>query len=264
VARSQSRGGRRNRGAPAGGRPAAAAAAGAAGAPRTSPAPAATARKSSARPAPATRRGADPRWLIGGATAVVVLAFIAITYFSGGLSGLTGGGSGSAPVGQVTETALNGPAAPGMLAVGTPAPDLRWTLSGQSGSIAAERGHPVLLAFVATWCPHCQAEVAVLNQINQRYAGRGLKVLGVSASTTAMDNRSRASLGDMERFVREHDATYPHLFDGALVGAQRYGVRSFPSLYLVDSNGTVRFAQSGEVSEADLARVVESVLSPAT
>jgi peroxiredoxin len=262
VARSQSRGGRRNRGAGAGSRPAATGGAG--GGPQARPAPAAAARGSGARPAPAPRRGVDPRWLIGGATAVVVLAFIAITYFSGGLSGLTGGGGGGAPVGQVTETALNGPAAPGMLAVGTPAPDLQWTLSGQSGSFAGERGNPLLVAYVATWCPHCQAEVAVLNQINQRYSGRGLKVLGVSASTMAMDGRSRASLGDLERFVRAHDATYPHLYDGSLVGAQRYGVRSFPSIFLIDATGTVRFAQTGEVPEADLARAVESVLTPAT
>ena len=48
-------------------------------------------------------------------------------------------GAGAAPVGQVTETAANGPAATGMLAVGTPAPDLQWTANGQSGSFAGER-----------------------------------------------------------------------------------------------------------------------------
>jgi thiol-disulfide isomerase/thioredoxin len=195
---------------------------------------------------------------------VVVLAVFAITYFSGGLSGLTGSGAGAVPVGQVTETAANGPAATGMLAVGTPAPDLQWTANGQSGSFAGERGHPVLVAFVATWCPHCQAEVAVLNKINQRYAGQGLKVMGVTASTMGMDGRSRASLDDLEQFVKQHNAAYPHYFDGALVGAQRYGVRSFPTIYLIDGNGTIRFAQSGEVPEADLARAVESVLTPAT
>lgn len=48
------------------------------------------------------------------------------------------------------------------------------------------------------------------------------------------------------------------------MGAQRYGVRSFPSIYLIDSNGTIRFAQSGEVPESELATQVQAVLSPAT
>ena len=86
----------------------------------------------------------------------------------------------------------------------------------------------MLVAYVATWCPHCQAEVAVLNKINQRYAGQGLKVIGVSASTMGMDGRSRASLGDLERFVREHNATYPHYFDGALVERNATGCAASP------------------------------------
>jgi thiol-disulfide isomerase/thioredoxin len=218
--------------------------------------------------APATGRGGqrgagglDARWLIGGATLVVVLAAVLITYFAGGFGGGGGGGGGSVPVGQVTETALNGPAAPGMLAVGTPAPDLQWTLSGEPGSLAGQRGHPVLLAFVATWCPHCQAEVAVLNKIQDRFAGQGLKLYAVTASPQGMDGRSRASVGDLELFVKQFNARYPHLFDGNLVGAQRFGVRGFPTLYVLDPGGTIRFAQSGEVPEEDLAAAVQSAMA---
>jgi peroxiredoxin len=191
---------------------------------------------------------------------VVVLVALAVTFFSGGLGGIAGGGG--APVGEVTEQAAAG-SAPGMLSAGTPAPDLQWTLNGEPGSLRAEQGHPVLLAFVATWCPHCQAEVAVLNKIQDRFAAQGLEVIGVSASPMGMDGRSRASLGDMEVFVRRHNARYPHLYDAGLVGAQRYGVRSFPTLYVIDGRGTIRYAQSGEVGEEELARAVQAALAPA-
>jgi peroxiredoxin len=162
----------------------------------------------------------------------------------------------------VTEAAAGAPA-PALLAVGTAAPDLRWTLDGAPGSLSGARGHPVLLAFVATWCPHCQAEVAVLNAVQDRFAGQGLQVIGVSASPVGMDGRSPASLGDLELFVRRQGARYPHLFDAGLVGAQRYGVRGFPTLYLVDADGIIRYAASGEVPEAELARAVQAALPPA-
>jgi peroxiredoxin len=148
-----------------------------------------------------------------------------------------------------------------MLAVGTAAPDLRWTLSGQDGSVAGERGHPLMLVFFASWCPHCQAEVATLNAVQSRFADQGLRTIGVSASPFAMDQRGPASLGDVELFVKQHNARYPHLFDSGLVGAQRYGVRGFPTMYLVGADGTIRYAQSGEVSEADLAQAVQGALA---
>lgn len=196
MARSTSRSARRNRGA-------AQAQAGNRGAGGAAP-PAAGSQPSRSKAAPASPAGRlggiDARWLIAGVTGLVVVIAIAISVFAGNrLGGGSGAGTG-ATVGQVTETAAGG-AAPGMLSTGTSAPNLQWTLGGQAGSLAAERGHPVLLAFVATWCPHCQAEVAVLNKVQQRFAGQGLKVIGVTASPNGIDGRSRASLGDTELFV---------------------------------------------------------------
>src|SRR5262249_19012722 len=156
-------------------------------------------------PARAGRRGIDARWLIAGATAALVAAVAAATLFFGGLTGGPVGGpagGGAAPVGSVgtvTEAAA-GAAAPAPLAAGTAAPDLKWTLGGAAGSLAGERGHPVLLVFGATWCPHCQAEVPVLNAVQDRFAGQGLKVVDVSASPVGMDGRSTASPGDLELF----------------------------------------------------------------
>jgi hypothetical protein len=104
--------------------------------------------------------------------------------------------------------------------------------------------------------------VSVLNKVRDRTAGQGVKVLGVSASPLGMDGRSRASPGDLERFVEQYHARCPHPYDAGLAGAQRYGVRGFPQLYLVDGEGVVRYAASGEVPEAELARAVQAVLAP--
>jgi len=213
------------------------------------------------------RRGVDARWLLAGATAAVAAVAVAAALLFGG-SGIGGGradappATAATPVGKVTGAAAAA-AAPAMLPVGATAPDLQWTLNGEAGSLAAERGHPVLLVFGATWCSHCQAEVPVLNRVQDRFAGQGLEVLGVSASPIGMDGRGPASLGDLERFVKTYGARYPHVYDAGLLGAQRYGVRGFPTLYLVDGEGVIRYAASGEVPEAELARAVQGVLAPA-
>jgi peroxiredoxin len=51
------------------------------------------------------------------------------------------------------------------------------TTAGTPFQGASLRGTWVLLHFTASWCPYCDAEVAHLGQIAQRYAGRAKVVL---------------------------------------------------------------------------------------
>jgi peroxiredoxin len=191
---------------------------------------------------------------------LVVLAAIVVYSLRG--SSTDSGAGGTAAVGEVAETSLGGTApATGMLPVGTAAPDLKWTLGGSAGSVAESRGTPLVLEFLATWCPHCQAETPVLNRIHERYAGRGVKVIGVSASPVGQDQRTPGSIDDLRSFASRYGARYPLLFDRGLVGAQRYGVRAFPTIYVVDRSGAIIFAQSGEVPEATLAQAIDRALA---
>ena len=54
--------------------------------------------------------------------------------------------------------------------------------SGKSYHLAAQRGHPVLLEFFAVWCPHCQRESSVINQLEAAYNAKGLRTLAVLAN----------------------------------------------------------------------------------
>jgi thiol-disulfide isomerase/thioredoxin len=52
--------------------------------------------------------------------------------------------------------------------------------SGLARRVAKERGHVVLVNFWATWCPPCREEFPDLSRLQRKYAGRGLRVIGVS------------------------------------------------------------------------------------
>lgn len=189
-----------------------------------------------------------------GLAAALFAAIIAVNVF-GNPAG------GSATVGEITGPSVGAlQRAPSTLPVGTPAPNFTWTMSGQPGSLEALRGQPVLLEFFATWCPHCQSETAVLRSIQNRYGDR-LKVMAVSASPNGMDQRSPASVADIERFQSRFNTNYPHYFDRDLVGARLYGVTSFPTIYLIDRNGVIRYAAEGAVPESILAAEIDSLLA---
>ena len=70
-----------------------------------------------------------------------------------------------------------------MFSIGKPAPTLSLaTATGARYSLSAEKGHPVLREFFAIWCPHCQRESAVLNQIESDFSAKGLKSLAILAN----------------------------------------------------------------------------------
>src|SRR5512140_576610 len=67
------------------------------------------------------------------------------------------------------------------LQVGQPAPPATLvTLDGQRLSTSDYLGRVVVLTFLATWCVPCRDELPLLSDYQQRFAHKGLTVLGFS------------------------------------------------------------------------------------
>lgn len=58
------------------------------------------------------------------------------------------------------------------------------TLSGESLSMHAFRGKPLLLNFWATWCPPCVEELPLLDHFFQENNAKGWQVLGLAVDKT--------------------------------------------------------------------------------
>ena len=107
-------------------------------------------------------------------------------------------------------------------------------------------GQVWLLNFWATWCKPCVEEMPMLSQLQQDYAGIGLRVVGI-----ALDDPDRAS-----KFVADLGIDYPVLVgktDVVLTG-RRYGNATgmLPFSVLVDAAGIIRWSHLGVVSHEAL------------
>lgn len=214
-----------------------------------------------------SRRGRPPirlgRGIVAAVALVVVVAALIVSR-SLGRSQPTSTGPA-----LTTPTALAPAQQP--LAVGTTAPDFDLaTLDGQRYRLSSLRGQPVLLEFFAVWCPHCQAEVPTLNKLSSTFAPNGLKVLGILANpygrtydTSSGTDRSPATAEDLAWYIRTFGVNYPSLIDPTFATVNQSGVSSYPTLFIVDRNGIIRYVNLGEVTyDALVAAVTAATTGP--
>jgi cytochrome c biogenesis protein CcmG/thiol:disulfide interchange protein DsbE len=139
-------------------------------------------------------------------------------------------------------------------AVGQPAPTLEGeTPSGEPITIDPSEG-PMVVAFLAHWCPHCQAEVPRIVEL----ADGSDEIEGVpfaavlTASDPTLDNFPPG-----EWLARE-DWPAPAMVDtepesGSIpVAFSTYGVSGYPFLVAIDADGNVAARSSGELGDDGL------------
>jgi thiol-disulfide isomerase/thioredoxin len=124
-------------------------------------------------------------------------------------------------------------------------PDLR----GTSRKLSEWDGKLILLNFWASWCGPCREEMPLLDRSQQRYASKGLQVIGIAADTDAAT----------QAFLKESPVAYQILVDDPQDGGDLsldYGnTRSvLPYTVLIGREGRVVAQHFGEFSETGLER----------
>jgi peroxiredoxin len=135
------------------------------------------------------------------------------------------------------------------------APDFELkTLDGSSIKLSDLRGQVVLVNLWATWCPPCRAEMKTLEIIQKDYQDQGFTILAVNM--TSQDDRTAIA-----PFVEEQGLTYPILLDESGQVARAYQMKSLPSSFFIDRDGTVQeVVIGGPMAEALLRTRIEQLL----
>jgi thiol-disulfide isomerase/thioredoxin len=123
---------------------------------------------------------------------------------------------------------------------------------------------PTMVVLLAHWCPHCNAEIPVLNE--WRDSGEipeNLNIVGVSTGVS-----SDAPNYPPDEWLTEMDWQWPVIADdeppddnspSPAMGA--YGGTSYPTMVLIDADGLVRERLSGEVPIEVLAPLVDDLVA---
>ncbi len=127
------------------------------------------------------------------------------------------------------------------------------SLKGGVLSLESLRGQVVVMEFWATWCGPCRYTMPSLDLMQKRFAGKGVKVLMINVG----ENKSKVKAYIKDRF----QSTI--LLDQQDRVAQQYGITAFPSLFIIDQEGMIRYAKRGYKGglEKQLSRILADLIA---
>lgn len=128
-------------------------------------------------------------------------------------------------------------------------------LSGNPQTLEQYRGRVVVLNFWATWCVPCRAEMPLLVDIQNRYASRGVVVIGASA-----DDESTQS--QIKPFVEKLRITFPIWTGATTAHMEQFGLgEALPATAIIDEQGQISFRIIGILERKDLRQRLDYLLS---
>lgn len=108
-------------------------------------------------------------------------------------------------------------------------------LTGAPSSLASLRGRVVVVDFWASWCGPCRYAVPKLSQLDARYRGQGLTVVGITT-----DDAEQAALAGARMGVK-----YGVVVDDKAQTSSAYGISALPTMFVIDKRGVVRHVVMG-------------------
>jgi len=126
-------------------------------------------------------------------------------------------------------------------------------LNGKEVSLSSYKGKPVFLNFWASWCPYCKKERKELDALYNAYKDKDLVIISISLDKS--ENKLRS-------FMEGHPAAYIVLTDTKTESAAVYGVRGFPTTFLLDRDGVIKYKAPGfrEWSSSDSREIIDKLI----
>lgn len=125
-------------------------------------------------------------------------------------------------------------------------------LDGQQLTLSSYRGKVVLLDFWATWCVPCREEIPHFVELQEKYGGQGLQIIGVS-----MDD----SVDPVRPFAEQFRINYPIVMGNAKIGEEYGGVLGLPIAFLLDRDGRIVKKHIGATPADVFEKEITSLLS---
>lgn len=136
-----------------------------------------------------------------------------------------------------------------------------WAGTGRT-TLEGERGKVVLVHFYAFQCHNCVANFEHYNRWHESLSNKGVTVIGIQTPETSAERDSKL----VQRAAKEQGFEFPVLIDLKNSNWDAWGNTMWPTVYVVDKKGYIRYWWQGELNwqgatgDQAIERIVDELL----
>ena len=125
-----------------------------------------------------------------------------------------------------------------------------WT-DGKSRSLAGSRGKVVFLGFWGIWCGQCVKALPIVDKLRGKYETRGVVFAEIHTPGDTLENiRKFFALENLSSISALDDGNEDDTGGGTT--ARAYGVRGYPTWFLIDRSGKIAFRSDDPAGQMEL------------
>ncbi len=120
-------------------------------------------------------------------------------------------------------------------------------------SLEQYRGKVVLINFWASWCPPCVHEMPSMSLLNNNYSADVFSILAINLGESPVE---------IAAFLKSHPVNFSVLLDPLKSLPKQWKVFAFPTSYLLDRKGQIRYSIAGGLDwqSAEVKKIVDELV----
>ncbi len=132
----------------------------------------------------------------------------------------------------------------------------RWINTDKNITMEDLKGKVVLIEFWTFGCYNCRNTLPYLEKWYDKYKSDNFEMIGVHCPE--FDNER--NFENVKSSVNELGIKYPVLTDNEFSVWEKYDVHAWPTIFLIDKNGTIRYSRIGEGKYDKTEEVINELL----